>query len=239
MRFNQLQLWGMIGWLSLAAWGQAAAPNPPAMASASRAVCLRLSACRGPKLQGRHFSLLILPRAGLSVAAARRHWGDYDKILLLLTNFGQRVVAFHPSRVRARAVRHHQPQAWLLPVQVSIINPGPQGAGINFGQGPGVMIPPVTSGPDSGTNTPVPTSPQARQVLGQDPLGAADARLESARLRQMRANLRPALHVPLGRAWIRPKVILAGYLIVPRPRHGHLRQVQVTLGGIRFQLPLH
>ena len=191
-------------------------------------VCLKRSHCRGPKLGGKRFALLSDRQSGLSVAAARQRWGDYDKVYLVITNFGSRLVEFHARQVNIGG----RGGAWKKPVNLTILSSNGGGAWIYFGGDPtGVM-------PSTAVWEPVPTSPQARKVIGQDPISQADLKLESQELQKLSSQLKPALRVQLHSRLLQPQVILAGCLFFPRRRHGHWRQLRVELAGVKFVLPL-
>ncbi len=85
---------------------------------------------------------------------------------------------------------------------------------------------------------PVPTSPEARRILGQDPISQTDLKLERQAMQKLAPQLIPALKERLQSRLIQPKVILAGYLFFPRRQHGHWRQLRVELADVQFVLPL-
>lgn len=206
------------------------APAKPPAAATRRVACSRRSHCRGPKLRGRRFAVLSDAASGVSIAAARHRWGDYDKIYLVITNLGTRLLDFKASQV-AVSGRH---SGWQAPVNLTILNhQRGGGGGLYFGDDPGSILP----GPDA-AGQPVPTSPEARRVLDQQPISQADVKLENARLKKLAAQLRPALGRRLFSGLIQPHVVLAGYLFFPRRRHNHWRRLRVELGGVDFLLPL-
>ncbi len=228
MRTLQAIAWPAAMLFAGAAWAGASTPAPSAPAG-QRLVCKKRSQCRGPKLLHRHFVLLSDPKLGMSVAAARRHWGDYDKLYLVLTNFGSRLMDFRTGEVAVSEAKG----AWTGPVNLTILSSsGGGGFPIYFGDNPKGMLPTVTP------QAPIPTSPEARRMVSMEPISQADLKLESQALQRMAARLEPALEHPLHSQLVQPKVILAGYLYFPRPQHGRWKRLRVEVPGVRFLLPL-
>jgi len=213
---------------------QATAPPPPPPPP-----CLEQAHCRGPKIGGLNYALLVGPDS--SVAAAPEVWGDYLKVHLILTNHLDPISDDSAMRFDPGGVVATRSDGAKVKLATGIIQLAAERSrtGFLFGSGmPGGMLGTL---PGAGAGPYPPVNSTIGRVLASDPVAHAQAIEEERRnLGKHQGELKQALGEQLDPVVVKGGETRAGYVLFSLPPVGqHLTVVSVTLGAYRFDLPLH
>ncbi len=185
--------------------------------------CVQWSACPGIKLDHQRFSLLTGNPAAAS--ASILPWGEYLKLLLIITNRGVDPVNFNPATVQ---LHDNKGQRHALADVRLVTTPG---TGVGFGFG-------MNNRP-GGNDVPVYAPVGSVVWRAMDPYGPSGELSELRGLERHKKQLKQLLRRHLGPAQIPPGGTLAGFVILHAlPAGVSPARASFTIGKERFILPL-